>query len=82
MCKVFIGHAHLSNCHPKVIKHSMGRFIQWSIIYNTNPQKHTGNTQISFKTTFIINFRHENVDNKMYCVDYAWHSKKELPDDT
>ena len=23
---------------------------------------------ISFKTTFIINFRHEKVDNKMYCV--------------
>ena len=23
---------------------------------------------ISFKTTFIINFRHEKVDNKMYYV--------------
>ena len=23
---------------------------------------------ILFKTTFIINFRHEKVDNKMYCV--------------
>ena len=23
---------------------------------------------ISFKTTFIINCRHEKVDNKMYCV--------------
>ena len=44
----------------------MGRFVQLSAIYNTNPQKQ--NTLISFKTTFIINFRQERVDNKMYCV--------------
>ena len=24
---------------------------------------------------FSLNFRHENVDNKMYCVHYVWHSK-------
>ena len=46
----------------------MGRFEQLSIIYNINPQRKNMNMLILFKTTFIINFRHETVDNKMYCV--------------
>ena len=49
-----------------VIKHSVVRFVQLSIIYNTTPTKI--NVKYSDLTTFIINFRHEKVDNKMYCV--------------
>ena len=29
---------------------------------------------VAFFKTIIINFRHEKVDNKMYCVHYVWHS--------
>ena len=56
-----------STCTHKVIVYSFGRFVQLSVIYNTNPQNKREHTLISFKTTFIINFRHEKVDNKMYC---------------
>ena len=50
-----------------IVEHSVGRFVV-SVIYNTNPQKQKWNMLIYFKTTFIINIRHEKVDNKMYCV--------------
>ena len=36
--KYSLGMPTCKNCHHKVIKHIVGRFVQLSIIYNTNPQ--------------------------------------------
>ena len=65
MYKVFIGHAHLQQLSSQGHKTERGNICtveHTDVEYKSTKQ--TENTLISFKTTFIINFRHEKVDNK------------------
>ena len=58
----------MRTCHHKVTKQSMGRFVQLSIMYNTNPQKQPEMRQFLLKQLSLSTLDMKSLSIK--CVVY------------